>query len=97
MPQQGVDENLEVFAHGRRRDAALAGDVGTVDQLGVRKGRGGEEVRERRQVAHQALGRDFFFEVVVDVGGQAASRRVGEVVARQPTLVQGTPEVELPA
>ena len=60
--EQRVDEDLEVLADGRRRDAALARDRGVVDELGVRRAprrRGSRRRRGRLRVRPSAATSSF--------------------------------------
>ena len=60
----------------------------------VAERRGVQEAGERRQVAHQPLGRDFLPEIVGDVGVETPRRRGGLDHSRQVAVVQHAGQVE---
>ena len=95
--QARVHEDLEVLAGRRRRDPALAGDGGVVDELGVRQRDRRQEVGERAQAACEPRKQRLLLQVALDVRAQRPRGRVGEVVPRQVSVVQHPAEVEGPA
>ena len=76
--EQGVDENLEVFAHRLGIDSAIPGDAAVVQRLSVAERKGVEEAGERGRIARQTLFKHLFLQVVIYVAGKrpAVIRRI---------------------
>ena len=81
--KQGIFEDLEIPLDHLGADAAVARDVGAVQELGVGQRGRAQELGEGGQVSHRTFGGDLFLQVVGDVGPQVPFGLGREEVRRQ--------------
>ncbi len=95
--EQRVLENVQIALHRGARDAAVACDAGSVDDLAVVEGGDRQEPRKSREVSDQPFGPDLLAQVEPDIALQYRAPLARDPDQRDGSRVEGGIEIEIVA